>query len=89
MQFDKGYLSPHFVTNQDRMECVLENPWILVHEKKISNIKDIVPMLEKIAQSSRPLLIIAEDIEAKRSPRWSSTSCAASQVLRGQGTGLR
>jgi chaperonin GroEL len=65
MQFDKGYLSPHFVTDTDKMETVLENPWILVHEKKISSIKDMLPMLEKIAQSSRPLLIVAEDIEGE------------------------
>ncbi|MBK8095835.1 MAG: chaperonin GroEL [Planctomycetes bacterium] len=65
MQFDKGYASPHFVTNQDKMECVLENPWILVHEKKISSIKDMLPLLEKIAQSNRPLLIIAEEIEGE------------------------
>ncbi len=65
MQFDKGYLSPHFVTNQDKMECVLENPWILIHEKKISSIKDMLPLLEKIAQSGRPLLIVAEDIEGE------------------------
>jgi len=65
MQFDKGFLSPHFVTNVDRMECVFENPWILVHEKKISSIKDMLPLLEKIAQSGRPLLVIAEDIEGE------------------------
>ena len=65
MQFDKGYLSPHFVTNTERMETVLEDPWILVHEKKIGSIKDMLPMLEKIAQSGRPLLIIAEDIEGE------------------------
>jgi len=65
MQFDKGYLSPHFVTNPDRMECVLEDPFILVHEKKISGIKDMLPVLEKIAQSGRPLLIVAEDVEGE------------------------
>ena len=65
MQFDKGYLSPHFVTNQDKMEAVLENPFILIHEKKISSIKDMLPLLEKIAQSGRPLLIVAEDIEGE------------------------
>src|SRR5262245_17154541 len=65
MQFDKGYLSPHFVTDQDKMECVLENPWILVHEKKITAIKDMLPLLEKIAQSGRPLLLIAEEIEGE------------------------
>ena len=65
MQFDKGYLSPHFVTNPDRMEVVLEDPWILIHEKKISTIKDMLPLLEKVAQSGRPLLIIAEDVEGE------------------------
>ncbi len=65
MQFDKGYLSPHFVTSPERMECVLEDPWILVHEKKISSIKDMLPLLEKIAQSGRPLLIVAEDVEGE------------------------
>ncbi len=65
MQFDKGFLSPHFVTDTDRMECTLEDPWILVHEKKISNIKDMLPLLEKIAQSGKPLLIIAEDVEGE------------------------
>ncbi|HLU39196.1 MAG TPA: chaperonin GroEL, partial [Planctomycetota bacterium] len=57
--------SPHFVTNPDKMECVLENPYILVHEKKISSIKDMLPLLEKIAQSGRPLLVIAEDVEGE------------------------
>jgi len=65
MQFDKGFLSPHFVTDTERMEVTMENPWILVHEKKISNIKDMLPLLEKIAQSGRPLLIVAEDIEGE------------------------
>jgi chaperonin GroEL len=65
MQFDKGYLSPHFVTAPERMECVLEDPFILVHEKKISSIKDMLPLLEKIAQSGRPLLIVAEDLEGE------------------------
>jgi len=65
MQFDKGFLSPHFVTNVDRMDCVLEDPFILVHEKKISTIKDMLPLLEKIAQSGKPLLIIAEDVEGE------------------------
>ena len=65
MQFDKGYLSPHFVTDQAKMEAVLENPFILIHEKKIGSIKDMLPLLEKIAQSGRPLLIIAEDIEGE------------------------
>ena len=63
MQFDRGYLSPYFVTDSDRMECVLDNPLILVHEKKIGSMKDLLPVLEKVAESGKPLLIIAEDIE--------------------------
>ena len=65
MQFDRGYLSPHFVTDPDRMECVLERPLILVHEDKISNVKGLVPLLEKVSKANRPLLIIAEDIEGE------------------------
>lgn len=65
MQFDKGYLSPYFVTDPERMEAVLENPAILIHEKKISNVQDLVPVLEKVAKSGQPLLIIAEDIEGE------------------------
>ncbi len=65
MQIEKGYLSPHFVTNVDEMTAVLENPYILVHEKKIGSIKDLVPLLEKIAQSGKPILIVAEDVEGE------------------------
>jgi chaperonin GroEL len=65
MQFDKGYLSPHFVTDVQKMETVLEDPFILIHEKKIGSIKDMIPVLEKVAQSGRPLLIVAEDIEGE------------------------
>ena len=65
MQFDKGYISPHFATDRAAMECVLEDPYILIHEKKISSIQDLVPLLEKIARSGKPLLIIAEDIEGE------------------------
>ena len=65
MQFDRGYLSPYFVTDPERMETVLENPIILIHEKKISNMKDLLPLLEQVARLSRPLLIIAEDIEGE------------------------
>jgi len=65
MQFDRGYLSPYFVTDPERMEVVLENAMILIFEKKISNMKDLLPVLEKIAQQGRPLLIIAEDIEGE------------------------
>jgi len=65
MQFDRGYLSPYFVTDPERMEAVLENALILIHEKKISSMKDLLPLLEQIAKSSRPLLIIAEDVEGE------------------------
>ena len=65
MQFDRGYLSPYFVTNPDSMEAVLEEPFILIHEKKIGNIKDLIPVLEKIAKAGKPLLVIAEDIEGE------------------------
>ncbi len=65
MQFDRGYLSPHFVTDTDNMVCELEKPYILVHEEKISNVAKLVPLLEKVAKSKRPLLIIAEDIESE------------------------
>ena len=65
MQFDRGYLSPHFVTDQEAMDCVLEKPFILVHEDKISSAQKLVPLLEKIAKAKRPLLIIAEDVEAE------------------------
>ncbi|MHC4221175.1 MAG: chaperonin GroEL, partial [Planctomycetota bacterium] len=65
MQFDRGYLSPHFVTNQDSMVCELEKPYILIHEEKISNVAKLVPILETVAKSKRPLLIIAEDIESE------------------------
>ena len=65
MQFDRGYLSAYFITDPERMEVVLENPFILIHEKKISSMKDLLPVLELVARASRPLLIIAEDIEGE------------------------
>jgi chaperonin GroEL len=65
MQFDRGYLSPYFVTDAERMEVVLEDPYILIHEKKISNMKDLLPLLEQIARSGKPLLIIAEEVEGE------------------------
>ncbi|HLV60702.1 MAG TPA: chaperonin GroEL [Fredinandcohnia sp.] len=65
MQFDRGYLSPYFVTDPERMEVVLDEPYILIHEKKISAMKDLLPLLEQIARSGRPLLIIAEDVEGE------------------------
>jgi len=65
MQFDKGYISPYFMTNADTLEAILEDAYILLHEKKVSNIREIIPLLEKIAQVGRPLLIIAEDVEGE------------------------
>jgi chaperonin GroEL len=65
MQFDRGYLSPYFVTDPERMEVVLENPIILIHEKKISSMKDLLPVLEQVARMGRPLLIIAEDVDGE------------------------
>ncbi len=63
MQFDRGYISPYFVTDTEKMQCVMDSPFILLHDKKISNLKDILPVLEATAQSGRPLLIIAEDVD--------------------------
>ena len=65
MQFDRGYLSPYFVTDPQTMECVLEDAYVLIHEKKITNIKDLVPVLEKVVNSGKPLLIIAEEVEGE------------------------
>src|ERR1700728_4309349 len=65
MQFDRGYLSPYFISDPDRMESVLEDPYILIHEKKISNMKDLLPLLEQIARSGKPLLVIAEEVEGE------------------------
>ena len=65
MQFDRGYLSPYFVTDPEKMEAVLDDPYILIHDKKISAMKELLPLLEKTAQSGKPLLIIAEDVEGE------------------------
>ena len=65
MQFDRGYISPYFVTNTEKMECEMDNPYILLYDKKISALKDMLPVLEAVAQSGRPLLIIAEDVDSK------------------------
>src|SRR5579864_7606209 len=65
MQFDRGYLSPYFVTDAERMEVVLEEPYVLIHEKKISSMKDVLPLLEEIAKTSKPLLVIAEEVEGE------------------------
>ncbi len=65
MQFDKGYLSPYFVTSPQTMEAIFDDPWILLHEKKISNLRDMIPLLEKVAQSGQPLVIVAEDVDGE------------------------
>ncbi len=65
MQFDRGYLSPYFVTNAEKMTTELEDPYILIHEKKLSNMKDLLPLLEQVARSGKPLMIIAEDVEGE------------------------
>ncbi len=65
MQFDRGYLSPYFVTDAERMECVFEDPYILIHDKKISNMKDLLPILELVVRAGKPLLVIAEDVEGE------------------------
>src|SRR5881296_163648 len=65
MQFDRGYLSPYFVSDAERMECVLEDPYILIHEKKISSMKDLLPLLEQIARSGKPLLVVSEEVEGE------------------------
>src|SRR5262249_43102047 len=65
MQFDRGYLSPYFVTDAERMECVLEDAIILIHEKKISVTKDMLPLLEQVARAGKPFLVIAEDVEGE------------------------
>ncbi|HPP12365.1 MAG TPA: chaperonin GroEL, partial [bacterium] len=65
MQFDRGYLSPYFITDPERMECVLQDAYILIHDKKISAVKDILPLLEKVAQSGKPFLVIAEEVEGE------------------------
>src|SRR5438270_12948914 len=65
MQFDRGYTSPYFVTNPDRMEAVLEDPFILITDRKISAIQDVLPVLEKVVQQGKPLLIVAEDVEGE------------------------
>ncbi len=65
MQFDKGYLSPYFINRAQTMDCLLENAYILIHEKKVSNLRDLIPLLEKISQTGKPLLIIAEDVEGE------------------------
>ena len=89
MQFDRGYPLAYFVTNPERMEVVLENPLILIHETKIRALTDLVPLLERVVRIGQPLLIIAEDLEGTRWPRSSSTSCGAHAGGGREGAGLR
>ena len=77
MQFDRGYLSPYFVTDPEKMVASLEDPYILINEKKISNMKDLLPMLEQVAKMGKPLMIIAEDVDGEAWQRWLSTNCEA------------
>ena len=65
MQFDRGYLSPYFINNADKQQAMLENPYVLLHDKKISNIRDLLPVLEQVAKAGKPLLIIAEEVEGE------------------------
>ena len=90
MQFDRGYLSPYFVTDQDRMEVVLDDAVILIHEKKISSLKDLLPVLERVAESGSPLLIIAEDVDGEALATLVVNRLRGThQGRRGQGSGLR
>ena len=77
MQFDRGYLSPYFVNNQDNMTAELDDPFILLVDKKISNIRDLIPVLEGVAKAGKPLLLIAEDVEGEALRLWLLTTCAA------------
>jgi chaperonin GroEL (HSP60 family) len=77
MQFDRGYISPYFVTNAEKMRVEMEDPYLLIYEKKLSALNELLPLLEAVVQAGKPLLIIAEMWRARRSPRWWSTSCAA------------
>ena len=90
MQFDRGYLSPYFVTDPERMEAVLEDALILIHDKKISSMKDLLPILEKVAQMGRPLLIIAEDVEGEALATLVVNKLRGTlRVCRGEGAWLR
>ncbi len=82
MQFDRGYLSPYFITNADKMVAELEDVYILLHVKKLSSLQAMLPILEAVVQTSKPLLIIAEDIEGEAlAPSWSTSCVAASRSL--------
>ena len=82
MQFDRGYLCPYFVTNAEKMMVELENPYILLFEKKLWGLQAMLPLLEAVVQSGKPLVIVAEDVEGEAWRRSSSTSCAAASRSR-------
>ena len=90
MQFDRGYLSPYFVTDPEKMEAVLDDAYILIHDKKISAMKELLPVLEKVAQTGKPLLIIAEDVEGEALATLVVNKLRGTlKVSVGQGSGLR
>ena len=82
MQFDRGYVSPYFVTNADKMRVEMDDPYVLIYEKKLSGLHEMLPLLEAVAQSAKPLVIIAEEIEGEALLRLSSTSCVAASRSR-------
>ncbi len=89
MQFDRGYISPYFITNADKMRVEMDDAYILVYEKKLSGLQELLPLLEAVVQTSKPLVIIAEDVEGAAWQRLSSTSCGRSEGRGGEGSGLR
>jgi chaperonin GroEL len=90
MQFDRGYLSPYFINNQENMSAELEEPFILLHDKKISNIRELLPVLEQVAKAVKPLLIVAEDVEGEALATLVVNNMRGIvKVARRQGTGLR
>ena len=82
MQFDRGYISPYFITNADKMRTELEDPYILIYEKKLSGLQELLPLLETVVQSGKPLLIVAEDVEGEALATLGWTSCAAASRSR-------
>ena len=82
MQFDRGYISPYFVTNADKMRVEMDDPYILIYEKKLSGLQELLPLLEAVVQTSKPLVIIAEDIEGEALATLVVTSCAAASKSR-------
>ncbi len=90
MQFDRGYLSPYFINNPEKQVAILDNPFVLLFDKKICNIRDLLPMLEQVAKAGRPLLIIAEDIEGEAlATLVVNTIRGILKIVRRQGAGLR